>query len=392
MKATKARRLLSLFLVLALTMSFSIQVSFAEGGGTEKISLKVCSITLEPGSYYYDNSGSEYKPGVTVKYGGTTYDLNKDYTVEYDENTVPGQGQVLIKATDGGSLTGWKVKLFNIYNTNIADQTIKLSATSYTYKCKIDEYETVPAVQKPTVTITGKDGTTLKKDVDYTVSYSNKNSKNAGTYSVTIKGINDYSGEVKKTYTIKPMSIKGSDFQAVTSRDYVYTGKYIKPAASVYLSKDIGNDFLWKKLVKGTDYTVVSGPTYSRNKNMGYAQIKIKVKGKGNYTGTATLYGGFSIGPKQVKITSLKSGKNKITLKWTKSSNATGYIIHYYGYKGSKDTPYKTTYVTKNSTLSKTITKLKSGYTYWVDVQAYKNIKGDKVYAWKDNSKSIRVK
>lgn len=89
----------------------------------------------------------------------------------------------------------------NTYKANYLAKkisSVKLSKSSYTYNGK---------KQTPSVTVKyGK--TTLKKNKDYTVTYA-KGSKAIGQYQVTVTGIDDYKGTIKKTYTIKPTAVKG---------------------------------------------------------------------------------------------------------------------------------------------------------------------------------------
>lgn len=75
--------------------------------------------------------------------------------------------------------------------------TVTLSQTTFTEN---------GSVQVPKVTV--KDGTkTLVENTDYTLTYSNKSSKTAGTYSIKVVGINGYKDSVTKTYTIKAASV-----------------------------------------------------------------------------------------------------------------------------------------------------------------------------------------
>ncbi len=61
-------------------------------------------------------------------------------------------------------------------------------------------------------------GNRLKNGTDYTVSYSNKNSKNVGRYSVTITFKGKYSGSLSKEYLIKPKTT------SLKSTAYTYSG------------------------------------------------------------------------------------------------------------------------------------------------------------------------
>ena len=73
-------------------------------------------------------------------------------------------------------------------------KSVKLSATSYTYNGK---------VKKPSVVVKDSAGKILKKNTDYTVSYSS-GCKNVGTYKVTVKFKGKYSGTKTLTFKIIP--------------------------------------------------------------------------------------------------------------------------------------------------------------------------------------------
>lgn len=78
--------------------------------------------------------------------------------------------------------------------TYITDNEIKLSDKEYIYDGK---------AKTPNVTVKN-DTATLVKDTDYTVEYSNNT--NAGTATVTVKGIGNYTGTLTKTFTINKAS------------------------------------------------------------------------------------------------------------------------------------------------------------------------------------------
>ncbi len=76
--------------------------------------------------------------------------------------------------------------------TAITADQITLSAASFTYN---------GSDQKATVSI---DGLTL--DTDYTISYKETEWKDAGTYTVTITGIDSYKGTIEKTFEIQQVA------------------------------------------------------------------------------------------------------------------------------------------------------------------------------------------
>ena len=94
--------------------------------------------------------------------------------------------------------------------------------------------------------------------------------------------------------------------------------------------------------------------------------------------------------PSTASISSLKSSKSKqLTVKW-KKLNCTGYQIQYS--TSSKFTNSKTLTITKNSTTSKTVSKLKGKKKYYVRVRAYKTVNGTRYYGSWSKAKSVTTK
>ncbi len=80
--------------------------------------------------------------------------------------------------------------------------------------------------------------------------------------------------------------------------------------------------------------------------------------------------------PRQPKISSLKStAKGKFTVTYTKDTKAGGYEIRYSTSK-SFGTSAKNVRASGYSAVTKTISNLKSGKTYYVKVRAYKKVDG----------------
>ena len=93
-------------------------------------------------------------------------------------------------------------------------KTVTLSTTSYTYDGK---------AKKPTVTIKDSKGKKIAAS-NYTVTYQSGR-KSVGTYTVTIKFKGNYSGTVKKTFTIKP---KATTLSSVSAKSKGFTVKWKK--------------------------------------------------------------------------------------------------------------------------------------------------------------------
>lgn len=201
-------------------------------------------------------TGKEITPAVTVKDGTKTLKKDVDYTVAYSNNIKVGTATVTI--TGKGEYTGTATKTFQIVEETevtvdaIADQTYAGCALM------------------PIVVV--KDGTkVLKKNVDYTVLYSNN--VNVGTATVKISGRGTYEGSYSTTFKIVPRAISSVTVSKISDRRY--TGKAIEPTLSI--------SYGGKSLKKGTDYTVA----FKDNINIGTATVTLT--GKGNFEGTKTV-------------------------------------------------------------------------------------------------------
>ena len=242
---------------------------------------------------------------------------------------------------------------------SISKASVTLSTSTYAYDGKAK----TPFV---TVKVGGK---TLKKDTDYTVSYSN-NTK-VGTATVKITGKGNYTGSVSKTYSIKN-NFKKATVSGISTK--AFTGKNITQSITV--------KYNGKTLKNGTDYTV----SYSNNKKIGTATVKIA--GKGSYTGTVTKT--FKINPAKQEIQKLTAKSKAFFVDWAQKGSATGYEIQYA--TNSKFTSAKKVTITNNKTDTKTISKLSGKKKYYVRVRSYTTVKGTKYYGAWSASKSVTTK
>lgn len=153
----------------------------------------------------------------------------------------------------------------------IPESGVRMSAESYVY----DGTAKTPIV-------TAEDGEeVLEEGVDYIVRY--EDNVEVGTAKVILTGIGRYTGEVVKTFTIKPVDPtppqpEENDISrcSVAIRPGAYTcdGTEKRPNVTVRDGENL--------LVENTDYTV----RYEDNINIGKARIIIT--GMGNYRGTVT--------------------------------------------------------------------------------------------------------
>lgn len=91
-----------------------------------------------------------------------------------------------------------------------------------------------------------------------------------------------------------------------------------------------------------------------------------------------------------VKLTSVKAGKKKITLRWKKVKDADGYVIYRSTKKNKEFKKVKT--IKKDSTVKWTNTKLKANKRYYYKVRAYKVVDGKNIYTQYSAVKQAKAK
>lgn len=289
--------------------------------------------------FYYCNTCKKY---VHVGY----YDGN-GYCIEGNVGGKVLRYNTSYKDSKGHSVSSGTIQRIYLrpnYKISMADCTVTLSKTSFTYTGK---------AQTPSITV--KYGNTkLTNNTHYT--YKIANNTNVGTATITLTGKGNYSGTKKVTYTINKINVSSLKYASVN--DQAYTGSQIRPSLTV----KYGNT----TLKNGTHYTL----TYGTNKAIGKGRITIT--GKGIYTGTKTI--SFNIVPKKVTGLKLSVSKKKMTVSYSKVSGSSGYQIAYRKKGTSK-------WTTVNVTTTSKKLSLKALTNYQVRVRAYAKLSsGSKVY------------
>lgn len=210
------------------------------------------------GSYGY--SGTSVTPAVTVKLNGVMLTQDLDYRLVYTSNNKVGTAKVSIIGI--GHYKGTLTRSFTIRPCTVTGVELSGAASRYSYTGRKIE----PSV---TASLNGK---TLKRGVDYVVSYQNNIKR--GTAAIVITGMGNYTGTSKVYFTIRRSTLKKARVTGVR-KAYVKTGKPIRPKVKV----KIGG----VTLKKNRDYRVA----YKKNKKRGNAAITIK--GTGNYIGTKKI-------------------------------------------------------------------------------------------------------
>lgn len=218
----------------------------------------------------FDYTGEPCEPIVALQVfvGGEGFEMlgNENTFKTYYENNV-NAGTATIRLEGLGKIfSGTTTATFEIEPADIANAIIE-DVPNKTY---------TGVAYRPEVSIS-YNGIDLLEGQDYTLSYLNNT--NAGTATITIYGIGNFTGTTTKTFTINPLDIADASFSIADKVSY--TGAPLTP--------EVGVVYGGKVLVEGTDFDV----SYSNNnaEGTGYAAVT----GKGNYTGTKQL--SFEIGP-----------------------------------------------------------------------------------------------
>lgn len=216
---------------------------------------------------------------------------------------------------------------------------------------------------------TVKDGNeVLDSGKDYKASY--QNNKNLGKATITIKGIGNYKGTKKVSYTIVKRSVRSATCHYKKTRSY--TGRWVKPNVTLKVGK--------VKLKKNRDYTLV----YRNNLQIGKASVVIR--GMGNFTGKKTIT--FKIVPQTPKIQKLKKNKKSFVITYS-----SGKMVHGYRMEVSTASSFaakKTQKYILNGNRFEAF-GLKKG-TYYIRVKAYYSKKGKRYESGYTSKRKIKIK
>lgn len=231
--------------------TYEMSITTEGTSGKEYTGSKILTYTIAPKALLDDNitlvqdeytyvEGTPIEPAVTVEVTlngqETTLVEGTDYTVTYSNNNAPGAGTVTVKGK--GNFAGSIQKSFSI---NEAGKTA-IGAAAVTLEK--DVYLETGAAIEPVVTSVVLGEKALTKDTDYTVSYINN--EVPGTAEVVIAGKGDYTGSVKKAFTIQK-DLNKAEIVLSDNGVYEYTGEAISPYIQVvrYDGKDLAYNTDW---------------------------------------------------------------------------------------------------------------------------------------------------
>ncbi|MCD8014259.1 MAG: CAP domain-containing protein [Lachnospiraceae bacterium] len=276
----------------------------------------ISSITADPEEYELLSGNSEAIPDVTAKItllssDGDSYTWPKG---QYRSMTVPctwSSSDESIASISDDQITAGTAGTATL-STSALGETLEVPVT-VTYDLTLasvafDE-DTVTydgTEQEPALTVT-YDSTVLTEGTDYTLTYSDN--VNAGTATVVVEGIGDYTGEIEETFTIEQADISDADI-TLEAIEYTYDGMEKEPAVTAVTVANESAETGSVTLVSGTDYSDV---VYQDNLDAGTATVS--VTGTGNYQGTATAE--FTINPADLSAAEISLSETSYTYDGT---------------------------------------------------------------------------
>ncbi len=327
----------------------------------------------------YDGKASF--PAVVVKAGTKTLYEGSDYTITYKDskgNTVTGgfkeigEYRVMI---EGITYAGTKTLTFTINGSSLANFIVTLKDTQVT----------ADGTRKTPVIVSVKSGSTTLASDSYTVSYQDSLGNtvysliNPDTYKVVVTGKNGYSGSTYANFRIK--GIADDVISGVASSYKLYPNSTSSSTIQLAPTATEAKNFTYTS--SDSSIASVSSTGLVTAYKAGRAKITIKTTGNTKYD-PATFSTVIKVYPKKAVMTrkpwtTAKKGQAKV--RWNKQDNVTRYEIRYSRAKNFA----KGTYITKKvnaaqndyTTQSTTISKLKSGYKYYVKVRAVKEVYND---------------
>lgn len=280
--------------------------------------IRNASVSLSRTSYEYTKFKKQ--PVITATYNGQTLKKGTDYDYYYIKNVLAGTGYAMIRGKGQYSCT--KLIPFTITTADIADGGTISDISDYTYD---------GSAKKPTVKVQFT-GTTLTKNTDYSVSYSNNT--NAGTATVKITGKRNFHGTLTKTFKINkaaPTFTGYSSYTRTVSRpDWTLNTKCSSGAALTYKSSNT------------SIATVDSSGKVSLKGGTGVVYITVTSPATTNYT-TASKQVKITVSPDEATAATITTGADN----YVKSTSDSGFSL-----EASANSGGKLTYSSSDSTIA----------------------------------------
>lgn len=250
------------------------------------------------GGTYYTGAGSQSVNFADATAQTTTFEapyssMGTTVTPSYEEHSLTDN---VVKATPNKD--GKIENVCSVCNEVLSAvaiprvSTVKLSATSYTYDGK---------VKTPAVTVKDMQGSTLKKDTDYKVSYQSGR-KNVGKYAVKVTLTGNYSGTKTMYFAINP---KSTTVTKLTPGSKKMTVKWKKQA-----TQTTGYEIQYSQSSKFTKSKIATV-----KKNTATSTTIKKLSAKKKYYARIRTYKTVKVNGKATKLYSSWSKAKSVTVK-----------------------------------------------------------------------------
>lgn len=295
---------------------------------TKDVLLSKVSVSAIP-KQTYSNEQMKKEGGIRPASLKVTYKKEplvegQDYTVTYSNDQSIGKAAVTLTAVDGSGYIGSKSVTYQIVGTSITrakveglenkqyvpmDQSQGTESTTYegSYRAVLQTSGAYSLTIDDRVLVESTNGI----DGDYVVSYAGaakKGEVKAGTATIVFKGINEYSGQLKKSYRILPYEFKaervgaGQDItvsyctqdEPETEKPAGFNGININGITTPYVKggskPTILLSFRGQALAPGKDYSI----SYKNNNALTTAEMEenklpaFTLTGKGSFKGKLT--------------------------------------------------------------------------------------------------------
>lgn len=338
------------------------------------------TVSMAVTSFKYD--GTEKRPNVTVKDGTKVLTQGYDYTLDYENQVNAGTATVIITGINDyiGSLTReytiTKVTAKVSFSVASVTKTLGNSAFITAATCNLDDADLRYASSNEAVASVDANGAVTI------------NGMGVATISAYVEESQNTTGaQAQYTLKVNPKKVTGLKAANGTTGVDVSWTKLTGVSAYEVQRKTTSGSYSKVATVtdaKYTDKTASNGTSYVYRVRAIYTD-ETENTVTGSYSSTVT-----NCYLARASISSISNvSYRSISLKWVKNSKASGYSIQYS--TSSKFSSAKTITSTGYSTVTKKITSLTKGKTYYVRIRSYKTVSGVKKYSAYSATKSVKI-
>ncbi len=242
---------------------------------TDSVTVKLTVYDVE--SQYYINTaklemtgdtlytGKAITRNVKLTKGETELRNNKDYKVQYQNNT--NAGTAVMTITGKGQYKGKIIRTFNIGKVDVNKYIAQENSPQHVTIAEISPKIYSGNAQTPAVTLKTMSGKKLALNKDYTVAYSNN--IHSGKASIRITGIgNNCSGSTTIKFNIEPQEIQKTTIKVTKATE--------KEPSRIVLT------YNKKELKEYSDYVITDYGTLNNK------QVPVTIQGLGDFKGEVT--------------------------------------------------------------------------------------------------------